>query len=65
MLLSGGVWNKNCKQAAGYFGAFCAGSALYAAFIILVKIELGYELPGDDGSDVLVHVQIILSSTCY
>ncbi|GAX82079.1 hypothetical protein CEUSTIGMA_g9507.t1 [Chlamydomonas eustigma] len=46
VLLAGGVWNAKCNEAAGYLGAFCAGSALYAAMIILVKIELGYELPG-------------------
>ena len=46
-LLSAGVQNSKCNQAAGYFGVFCAGSALYAAAIILVKTELGYLLPGD------------------
>jgi succinate-acetate transporter protein len=46
VLLAGGVWNAKCNEAAGYLGAFCAVSALYAAMIILIKIELGYELPG-------------------
>ena len=27
----------------------CAGSALYAATIVLVKTELGYTLPGNNG----------------
>eukprot|EP00798_Chlamydomonas_sp_ICE-L_P010565 gene10565-12220_t len=46
ILLAGGVWDASCKEGAGYMGAFCAGSALYAAFIIMVKMELGYSLPG-------------------
>ena len=45
-LLAGGVQNQMCNHAAGYFGSFCAAAALYAAFIILVKTELGYSLPG-------------------
>ena len=46
-LLAGGVQNQMCNHAAGYFGSFCAAAALYAAFIILVKTELGYSLPGE------------------
>ncbi|GAX82077.1 hypothetical protein CEUSTIGMA_g9505.t1 [Chlamydomonas eustigma] len=45
ILLAGGVWNDKCNEAAEYLGAFCAASALYAALIVLVNVELGYELP--------------------
>ncbi|PNW69981.1 hypothetical protein CHLRE_17g700750v5 [Chlamydomonas reinhardtii] len=45
-LLSGGVWDPRCEQAAGYFGFFCGSSAIYAAFVFLYKIELGISLPG-------------------
>ncbi|KAG2494227.1 hypothetical protein HYH03_007583 [Edaphochlamys debaryana] len=45
-LLAGGMWNKNCEQAAGYWGFFCGSSAIYAAFAFLYKIELGIALPG-------------------
>ena len=48
VLLAGGVQNSRCNQAAGYFGMLCAGSALYAATIVLVKTELGYTLPGNN-----------------
>jgi len=45
-LLAAGIYNKNCEIAAGYIGFFCGTSALYAAFAMLYKDELGYELPG-------------------
>eukprot|EP00798_Chlamydomonas_sp_ICE-L_P012926 gene12926-5956_t len=55
ILLAGGVWDASCKEGAGYMGAFCAGSALYAAFIILVKLELGYSLPGIKPNLIVKH----------
>ena len=45
-LLAGGVHNKSCNKAAGYVGFFCGSSAIYTAFGLLYKDELGIVLPG-------------------
>lgn len=45
-LISAGVTNSNCAWASGYFGFFCGSSAIYAAFAMLYKLELGWVLPG-------------------
>lgn len=45
-LLAGGVHSAQCNQAAGYVGFLCGTSAIYTAFAMLYKEELGIMLPG-------------------
>ena len=45
-LLAGGVHDIRCHRAAGYVGFLCGSSAIYTAFGMLYKDELGIILPG-------------------
>eukprot|EP00878_Enallax_costatus_P012214 GHUV01012757.1.p1 GENE.GHUV01012757.1~~GHUV01012757.1.p1 ORF type:complete len:229 (+),score=32.60 GHUV01012757.1:483-1169(+) len=45
-LLAGGVWNKQCSQAAGYVGFVCGASAIYTAFAEIWHESLGIMMPG-------------------
>jgi hypothetical protein len=45
-LLAGGVWSKQCSQAAGYVGFVCGASAIYTAFAEIYHESLGIMLPG-------------------
>ncbi len=45
-LLAAGVDNVTVNKAAGYVGFFCGSSAIYAAFALLYREELGISLPG-------------------
>ena len=38
--------STQCNQAAGYVGFLCGTSAIYTAFAMLYKEELGIMLPG-------------------
>ena len=45
-LLAGGVYSPVVSHAAGYVGAFCGLSAIYAAFAELYHENLGVRMPG-------------------
>lgn len=45
-LLAGGVHNETCNHVAGYMGFLCGSTAIYTAFAMLYKDELGWALPG-------------------
>ncbi|KIZ05843.1 inner membrane protein [Monoraphidium neglectum] len=45
-LLAGGVYSPTVNHAAGYVGAFCGLSAIYAAFAEIYHESLGVTFPG-------------------
>jgi len=45
-LLAASSYSPQAKMAAGYFGVFCGGSAIYTAIAMLYQDELGISIPG-------------------